>query len=110
MAEFNILRYRITVSKDTKAVQDVSQELKKVEQQGKKVAQSAESIAKGFGGIGNVLKTVGIAAFLFNAVKQATASSDAINELNDRARIGAGCSLYGTGIISAVARAARLLY
>ncbi len=83
MPQFNLLKYTIRIDKQTKAIQDVNQELKTVEQQGKKVAQSADSIAKGFGGIGGILKTIGITAFLFNAVKQATASSDAINELNE---------------------------
>ncbi|KKN69405.1 hypothetical protein LCGC14_0441320 [marine sediment metagenome] len=90
MARFNFLQYTISVEKKTGAIVKVQTELKGVEQAGKRVEQGAKKMESAFGGIGSTLKTIGIAAFLFSAVKQATAASDSLNELNSAWKEGVG--------------------
>jgi hypothetical protein len=83
MAERGELKYTVKFDKDTKALKDVSTELKNVEKQGDKAAKSMGGIGTSMGGIANAIAGIGIGVFLFDTIKRAAAGTDAMNELKE---------------------------
>ena len=84
MPEFNFLKYTIKIDKQTKAVQDVKQELKGVEQQTGNIGTTARQSAKGFSLMGTAMKAVpllALAAVVATFTRQAFKGSDALQQV-----------------------------
>ncbi len=85
MPEFNFLKYTIKIDKQTKAVQDVKQELKGVEQQTGKIGTAAGKTSGAFSSMGSIVKGLGVAAMLAVVTRQAFKGSDSLQQMASEA-------------------------
>ena len=78
MAE--ILTYQIIVDPKTGKLTVVEQDLKKVEKQTQKIGDAAKQTSNKFGGMGSLIKGLGLAAVIATFTRQAFKGSDALQQ------------------------------